>query len=193
MTVPDPYSILQIIVFLVVLVALVKPLGLFIARVYEGRPPLGLGRLVGPVERSFYRVAGVDPAVESGWGRYAAGLLIFNLLGLLFVYAIQRTQGWLPLNPAHMANVSADSSLNTAVSFASNTNWQGYGGESTMSYLTQMLALGVQNFVSAASGMAVLVAGCRAKVPRRSATSGSISRAARSTSCCRSRSCSPSS
>ena len=174
MAVPDPFSIAQIVLFLVVLVACVKPLGLFMARVYEGRPPLGLGRLISPVERSFYRVSGVDPAAESGWGRYAAGVLLFNLVGLLAVYGLQRTQGFLPLNPAHMASVTPDSSLNTAVSFATNTNWQGYGGESTMSYLTQMLGLGVQNFVSAATGMAVLVALCRGLSRRSAATIGNF-------------------
>ncbi len=126
------------------------------------------------------------------WTEYALAAMVFNILGLLVVYALQRLQAWLPLNPQDLGAVSPDSAFNTAVSFATNTNWQGYGGETTMSYLTQMLGLTVQNFVSAASGMAVLVALIRgfqrAVVRRRSATSGSTSRARRSTSCCRCRS-----
>ena len=116
-----------------------------------------------------------------GWKRYALAMLLFNLIGVVVVYLLQRLQGVLPLNPQGFAAVTPDSSFNTAVSFATNTNWQGYGGESTMSYLTQMLGLGVQNFVSAATGMAVLVAlirgFARQQRERRSATSGSTSRA----------------
>ena len=105
-----------------------------------------------------YRVCGVNPDDDMPWTRYAFAMLALNLLGFLTVYALQRFQVWLPLNPQHLANVTPDSAFNTAVSFATNTNWQGYGGETTMSYLTQMLGLGVQNFLSAATGMAVLVA-----------------------------------
>jgi K+-transporting ATPase ATPase A chain len=123
------------------------------ANVYDGRVK-GLGM----VERWVYRLLGIRAEVEQTWRQYAVACLLFNLVGLLAVYVLQRTQGWLPLNPAALPNVTPDSSFNTAVSFASNTNWWGYGGESTMSYLTQMLALTVQNFVSAATGMAVLVA-----------------------------------
>jgi K+-transporting ATPase ATPase A chain len=147
----------QLVLYVVVLAALAKPLGVYMARVYEGRP-CGLDRLLGPLERLLYRLCGVDPNVETGWKGYALALLAFNLVGLFAVYAVQRLQGWLPLNPDRLGAVSPDSSFNTAVSFATNTNWQGYGGETTMSYLTQMVALTVQNFVSAASGMAVLVA-----------------------------------
>jgi K+-transporting ATPase ATPase A chain len=147
----------QISLYVVVLVALGKPLGAYMARVYEGRP-CGLDRVLGPFERLLYRVCGVNPDAESGWKGYASALLAFNLVGLLVVHLVQRLQGVLPLNPEHLGAVSPDSSFNTAVSFATNTNWQGYGGETTLSYFTQMAALTVQNFVSAATGMAVLVA-----------------------------------
>jgi len=150
-------GLLQIALYLVVLVALVKPLGGFMARVYEGERTW-LSRVLGPVERLIYRSAAVDPAEDQNWKQYAFAALLFNAVGFAFVYMLQRAQGLLPLNPQGFGAVSPDSAFNTAISFASNTNWQGYGGESTMSYLTQMLGLGVQNFVSAASGMAVLIA-----------------------------------
>jgi potassium-transporting ATPase potassium-binding subunit len=147
----------QVALYVVVLTALTKPLGSYMARVYDGAPIL-LGRVLGPVERLCYRMAGVDPAEGMTWRTYAVAMLIFNLVGLLAVYLLQRLQGILPLNPQDLSGVTADSSFNTAVSFATNTNWQGYGGESTMSYLSQMVGLTVQNFVSAAAGMATLVA-----------------------------------
>jgi K+-transporting ATPase ATPase A chain len=147
----------QVVLYLVVLTALTKPLGSYMARVFDG-PPLLLDRVLGPVERLCYRVAGVDPAEGMTWRTYAVAMLLFNLVGLLAVYLLQRVQGVLPLNPQGFGAVSADSSFNTAVSFATNTNWQAYAGETTMSYLTQMLGLTVQNFVSAAAGIATLVA-----------------------------------
>jgi len=147
----------QVLVYIATLVILAKPLGSFMAAVYEGRRTF-LSPLLRPLEGFIYRVAGVDEKAEAGWQRYALGLLLVNLLGIVVVYLLQRLQGVLPLNPQHFAAVGADSSFNTAVSFATNTNWQGYVGESTMSYLTQMLGLAVQNFLSAATGMAVLVA-----------------------------------
>src|SRR5262245_24055814 len=150
-------GILQLVFYVVVLLVLAKPLGAYMARVYEGRQ-IALDRVIGWLERLIYRAGGIKPGDEMGWKGYAAAMLAFNFLGLLAVYVLQRLQGGLPLNPQGMSAVSADSSFNTAVSFATNTNWQGYGGESTMSYLTQMLGLTVQNFVSAASGMATLVA-----------------------------------
>jgi len=150
-------AFLQLAVYLVVLLALVKPLGAYMARVFDG-PPVLLERALGPLERGLYRAAGVDPNQGMSWRTYTVAMLLFNLVGLLAVYALQRLQGVLPLNPQGLAAVSADSSFNTAVSFATNTNWQGYVGEATMSYLTQMLALTVQNFVSAAAGIATLVA-----------------------------------
>ena len=152
---PDTW--IQMGVFLLVLSALVKPLGAFMARVYEGQP-CGLDKPLGWLERLTYRVAGIEPAEPMTWKTYAVALLLFNLLGGVAVYALQRLQGFLPLNPEHLGAVSPALAWNTAVSFISNTNWQSYNGETTMSYLTQMLALTVQNFVSAATGMAVLVA-----------------------------------
>jgi len=150
-------GLLQITLYFVALLVLAKPLGIYMAEVYENRPLL-LKRLLGPLETGFYRLSGVNPEQEMGWKSYAAALLWFNLFGGLAVFALQMLQAYLPLNPQQMANVTVDSAFNTAVSFATNTNWQGYGGETTMSYLTQMLGLSVQNFVSAATGMAVLVA-----------------------------------
>jgi K+-transporting ATPase ATPase A chain len=148
---------LQLAFYLVVLIALAKPLGAYMARIYEGRPAF-LNRLGAPFENLIYRVCGVKPAHDMRWTQYAVATLVFNVVGFLAVYGLQRLQISLPLNPQNMAAVSPDSSFNTAISFITNTNWQGYGGESTMSYLTQMLGLTVQNFVSAATGMAVLIA-----------------------------------
>jgi K+-transporting ATPase ATPase A chain len=166
-------GIFQLVFFVVVLLALAKPLGAYMARVYEGRR-LAPDRVLGWLERLIYRMAGVWPNAEMGWKSYALAMLSFNLLSVLVVYLLQRVQGGLPFNPQGMGAVSPDSSFNTAVSFASNTNWQGYGGESTMSYLTQMLALTVQNFVSAASGMATLVALIRGFARRSSETIGNF-------------------
>jgi len=166
-------GVLQLVFYLVVLLVLAKPLGAYMARVYEGRP-IVLGRALGWLERLIYRMSGVSPKAEMGWKTYALTMLIFNLTGLLAVYALQRLQGVLPLNPAGLGAVSPDSSFNTAVSFATNTNWQGYGGETTMSYLTQMLALTVQNFVSAATGMAVAAALIRGFARRSAGTIGNF-------------------
>jgi K+-transporting ATPase ATPase A chain len=148
---------IQIAFFILVLLALARPLGAYMAGIYEGVPSFAT-RAGGPLERLVYRLCGVDPRVEMSWTSYAIATLWFSLLGTLAVYALQRLQLVLPLNPQAMAAVSVDSAFNTATSFVSNTNWQGYGGESTMAYLTQMLGLTVQYFVSAATGMAVLVA-----------------------------------
>ncbi|PUA97073.1 K+-transporting ATPase ATPase A chain [Acidovorax sp. 107] len=144
---------LQLAVFLALLLALAWPLARYIDTVMAGRFALGR-RLEGPL----FQLAGVRPEEETGWLRYALGLLVFNGLGVLAVYALQRWQAVLPFNPQSMAAVAPDSAFNTAISFVTNTNWQGYGGESTMSYLTQMLALTVQNFLSAATGLVVVVA-----------------------------------
>jgi len=151
------YSLIQLILYVVVLLLLAKPLGSFMAKVYQGERTF-LDPVLRPVEWLIYRAAGVKAEEEMGWKTYAIAMMIFNVLGLLVVYALQRLQGTLPLNPQGFRAVPLDTAFNTAVSFATNTNWQGYGGEVTMSYLTQMLALTVQNFVSAATGMAVLVA-----------------------------------
>ncbi len=154
------------------LLALAVPLGAYMAQVYEGRGPAI--RLLGPVERFFYRLAGIHPEAEMGWKEYGLSLLLFNLLGLLAVYGLQRLQHFLPGNPLGLGAVGPAVAWNTAVSFATNTNWQSYGGESTMSLLTQALALTVQNFVSAATGMAVLVALVRGFTRRQASGLGSF-------------------
>ncbi len=155
------------------LCALGVPVGRWIARVFMGQPT-GLGRVLGPIERTLYAVAQVDPAREMSWKTYTVAMLVFNALGAGAVYAILRLQPLLPLNPDHLPAVSPDCALNTALSFATNTNWQSYGGESTMSHLSQMAALGVQNFVSAATGIAVLVAFVRGFSRRESTTIGNF-------------------
>ena len=173
-------GVAQLVLYLLVLIALVKPLGWFMARVLEGetgRAPLGLGRALGWLERGIYTLCGVRlddqrRAVEMGWKTYALGILLFNSLGFVAVYSLQRLQHLLPFNPAALGPVEATSAFNTAVSFVSNTNWQGYAGETTMSYLTQMLGLGSQNFLSAATGIAVLAALIRGLARRSSATIG---------------------
>jgi K+-transporting ATPase ATPase A chain len=166
-------AVLQLLVYLLVLLALVKPLGAYMARVYENRP-CGLDKLLGPLERLIYRLCGVDPSVEMSWKHYAYALLAVNFLGLIIVYGILRLQYHLPLNPQGMPGVTPDLAFNTAVSFASNTNWQSYSGEVTLSYLSQMLGLSVQNFLSAAAGMAVLVALIRGFIRRQSASIGNF-------------------
>ncbi len=151
------FGILQIVLYLVVLIALVRPLGLFMARVYQGERTF-LDPVVRPIERFIYRVCGVNSEQEMDWKTYAIAMLVFNFASIAVVYVVQRVQGFLPLNPAGLGAVAPDGAYNTAVSFATNTNWQDYGGETTLSYLTQMVALTVQNFVSAATGMAMLAA-----------------------------------
>jgi len=156
---------LQLGLYLAVLLLLVKPLGAYMALVFSDAPNR-VTRIGAPVERFIYRVCGVQADEDMSWTRYALAMLVFNVAGLLAVYLLQRVQQWLPLNPQAFPAVSADSAMNTAISFATNTNWQGYGGESTMSYLTQMLGLAVQNFLSAATGVAVLIALIRGFVRR---------------------------
>jgi K+-transporting ATPase ATPase A chain len=143
--------------YLAVVLLCVKPLGLYMANIMEGRPiwPVRFGHRL---ESVIYKLCGVDSCAEMDWKLYAIALLVFNAVGALLVYALQRAQYWLPLNPEHFPGVSPDSSFNTAVSFVSNTNWQGYTPESTMSYLTQMAGLAVQNFLSAATGIVVAIA-----------------------------------
>ena len=148
---------IQILIFCAIVLALVKPLGSYMTRVFKGERTF-LSPVLAPVERGLYALAGTHEREEQHSSAYAAALLLFNLAGLLLLYALQRFQGLLPLNPDGMSAVAPDLAFNTAVSFVTNTNWQGYGGESTMSYLTQMLGLTVQNFVSAATGIAIAVA-----------------------------------
>ncbi len=146
-----PHAGLLLGLYLLVLLALVKPLGLYIANVMEGRSrALRVGR---PLEAVIYRLCGIRQDEEMGWRRYALALLLFNGLGMLAVYALQRLQFWLPLNPQQLANVGADSAFNTAASFVTNTNWQGYAGETTMSYLTQMLSPVTPRKTSATPGL----------------------------------------
>jgi potassium-transporting ATPase potassium-binding subunit len=163
----------QIGLFLVVLIALVKPLGLYMAHAAEGNPPF-IGVIGRPVEWLIYRLAGVDPATEMSWVTYAIALILFTSLGTLFLYVLQRMQGLLPLNPQSLPAVSPDSAWNTAVSFVTNTSWQGYAGETTLSYLTQMLGITVQSFLSAASGIAVMFALMRALAKRGASTVGNL-------------------
>jgi K+-transporting ATPase ATPase A chain len=152
---------LQIAIYFAVLTGVVVPLGRFMARVFESERTF-LTPLLRPVEVGFYRVAGVDETREQHWISYTVAMLLFNAAGFLAVYGLQRFQAMLPLNPAGQSAVAADLAFNTAVSFTTNTNWQNYGGESTMSYLTQMAALTTQNFVSAATGIALAIALIRA-------------------------------
>lgn len=147
----------QTAIFIVVLIALALPLGRYMANVFEGTSAV-VRRIGRPVESVFYRLAGVDPESEMSWKQYALAVLLFNALGALVLYAILRLQGMLPLNPQGMSGMTPDAAFNTAVSFVANTNWQDYGGESTLGYLAQMLGLTVQNFLSAATGIAVVIA-----------------------------------
>jgi K+-transporting ATPase ATPase A chain len=163
----------QVLLYFIVLLGLAKPLGWYMAQVYEGRS-CGLDRILSPIERLIYRLCKIDPANDMNWKTYAIGMLLFNAAGMLFLYALQRVQGLLPLNPAGLGMVGPDLAFNTAASFASNTNWQSYGGETTLSHLTQMLGLTVQNFVSAATGMAILVALIRGLARRNAQTIGNF-------------------
>nr|WP_088502355.1 potassium-transporting ATPase subunit KdpA [Burkholderia ubonensis] len=163
----------QVGVFLFVLTFLVKPLGTAIARIALGDLP-GPLRRVAVVERAIYRLAGVAPDEEMDWKRYAVALVAFNALGAAALYLLQRIQAWLPLNPQHLPNVEPGLAFNTAVSFATNTSWQAYAGETTLSHLTQMLGIGVQAFLSAASGMVVMLALIRGLARRGSKTIGNV-------------------
>ncbi len=158
-------NILTIVLYMVLLLGLAWPLGQYMAKVLEGKP-CGLDRVLGPVERLLYRVCGVKPQEEMDWKGYALAMFLFNMLGFVVLYALLRLQGQLPLNPDAMAAVEPGLAFNTAMSFVTNTNWQAYSGESTMSYLTQMLGLTVHNFVSAATGIAILAALIRGLVRR---------------------------
>lgn len=166
-------DLIQCVIYLAALLLLVKPLGIYMARIYEGRPA-GLNVWFGPVERLIYRLSGVNPEKSMGWKTYTVAVMLFNIAGIVIVYALQRLQAILPLNPMAIPAVTPDLAFNTAVSFATNTNWQSYGGETTLSYLTQMVGLTVQNFVSAATGMAVLVAMIRGFIQKQVDTIGNF-------------------
>jgi K+-transporting ATPase ATPase A chain len=152
---------LQIFLYIVVLLLLVKPAGSYMARVYQGDRTI-LSRIMRPLERLIYRISGVHPDEEMTWKEYAIALLLFSLFGILLLFILLRVQNVLPLNPNGMKAMPSDTAFHTAVSFVTNTNWQNYGGESSLSYLSQMLGLTVQNFLSAASGMAIAIALIRA-------------------------------
>src|ERR1022692_3616426 len=153
-------GILQIALFFLVLLALTKPLGAYMAKVFTGERTW-MHRVLRPVETLIYKVCGIDENGEQHWTRYAGGVLLFSVVGLLFTYVLQRIQQWLPLNPQGLGNVGADSAFNTAASFTTNTNWQSYVPEVTMSYFTQMIGLATHNFWSAAAGIAVAIASVR--------------------------------
>src|SRR5579872_5734450 len=150
-------GILQIALFFLVLLALTKPLGAYMAKVFAGERTW-MHRILRPVEAGIYRFCGIDEAGEQHWTRYAGGVLIFSLVSILFTYVMLRIQQWLPLNPQGFGNVGADLAFNTSNSFGTNTNWQSYVPEVTMSYLSQMVALATHNFWSAAVGIAVAIA-----------------------------------
>ncbi len=164
---------LQILVFCGIIIALVKPLGGYMTRVFNGEWTF-LSPLFRPIERGLYRIAGTNEKEEQHWTAYTAALLFFSVASVVLLYLMQRVQGALPFNPAGMGAVSPELAFNTAASFVTNTNWQNYGGESTMSYFTQMAGLAVQNFVSAAAGMAIAVALIRAFARKSIQTLGSF-------------------
>jgi K+-transporting ATPase ATPase A chain len=167
------YDIAQLLVYTGALLLLAVPLGAYTADALQDKSPRQ-GRVFGPAERFIYRLAGVDPAAPMNWKEYSRALLVFNFFGFLGVFLLQVLQHRLPLNPNGNAPVEAGLAFNTAISFMTNTNWQAYGGESTMSYLTQMLGLGVQNFLSAATGMAVFAAMARGLAGRRTGSLGNF-------------------
>ncbi|MFN8374417.1 MAG: potassium-transporting ATPase subunit KdpA [Anaerolineae bacterium] len=166
-------ELLQIVVYFGVLTACVPLFGGYMAKVFSGERTL-LAPILNPVESLMYRLSGVNPAEEQTWKQYAFALLAFNVLGFVVLLVLQLTQGILPLNPAHLGNVEPFLAFNTATSFMTNTNWQAYGGETTMSYLTQMIGLNVQNFVSAATGIAVVLAMTRGLARKSAATLGNF-------------------
>ncbi len=167
------FEFLQIGLFMAVLLLLVKPLGAFMARVYLGERTF-LTPVLGPVERFIYRTAGGHITEEMDWKSYAVAMLVFNVAGILLLYIIQRIQFILPLNPQMLPAVPPDLAFNTAVSFVTNTNWQSYSGETTLSYFTQMIGMTVQNFLSAATGMAILVALIRGFTRHNASTIGNF-------------------
>ena len=166
-------AVLQLGIFGLLILLLTVPLGRFIKRVFSDEPTF-LDPILRPVERIIYRVCRISPASEMSWAEYAIAMLMFSMAGMLLLYAIERLQGFLPLNPQALGAVGPELAFNTAASFTTNTNWQAYGGESTMSYLTQMAGLAFHNFVSAAAGIAVAIAMIRGFVRRSSHTLGNF-------------------
>jgi K+-transporting ATPase ATPase A chain len=166
-------SVLQVLIFLAILFLITKPLGLYMARIFSGERTW-LTPVLAPVERLFYKLCGIDPAEEQRWTGYVVSMLLFSLAGMLLLYILQRTQQWLPLNPQRLPNVEPQLAFNTAASFTTNTNWQNYSGEQTMSYLTQMAGLAFHNFVSAATGIVLAVALIRGLARRSARTLGNF-------------------
>ncbi len=166
-------AIIQIGLFLLLVTAISVPLGHYMARVFAGEKTF-LDPLLKPVERLIYRLGGVHPENEQTWVEYAVSMLLFSAAGMLLLYGLERLQGWLPLNPQALGAVAPDLAFNTAASFTTNTNWQAYGGETTMSYLTQMAGLAFHNFVSAAAGIAIAIAVVRGFIRRNSKTIGNF-------------------
>jgi len=164
---------LQLAIYFLAILVVTKPLGLFMAKIFSGEPTL-IGKVLRPVERLIYRICRVDEGEEHHWTAYTAAMLMFNLAGLLLLYAFERLHYYLPHNPQGFTGVAPDLAFNTAVSFTTNTNWQAYSGESTMSYLTQMAALAYHNFVSAATGIALAVAFIRGIARRTASTLGNF-------------------
>ena len=163
----------QIVVFLFVLLLITKPLGIFLARVFE-REKTFLDPVLRPIERLIYKLTGVDETSEMRWTEYTVAMLLFSAASMILLYVIERVQLWLPFNPQHFANVAPDLAFNTAASFTTNTNWQSYSGESTMSYLTQMAGLAYHNFASAAVGIALAIAVIRGIARRERETIGNF-------------------
>ena len=163
----------EIALFTALVGLLTRPLGGYLARVYAGERTL-LQPLIGPIEATIYRIAGTDPALEQSWYRYAVSLLVFHAFGIIALYGLLRLQSGLPLNPQELPAVAPDLALNTAVSFVTNASWQSYSGETTLSYASQMAGIAVQSFLSAASGIAVVIALIRGFARRRAATIGNF-------------------
>ncbi|HJU28711.1 MAG TPA: potassium-transporting ATPase subunit KdpA, partial [Candidatus Binataceae bacterium] len=166
-------AVVQVGLFSILVTVISVPLGLYMARVFSDQPTF-LDPVLRPVERAIYKVCGVHPGTEQNWVEYAVAMLLFSAVGMLLLYGMERLQYYLPLNPQSFAGVAPDLAFNTAASFTSNTNWQAYGGESTMSYFTQMAGLAFHNFVSAGAGIAVAIAVIRGFVRRSGRTLGNF-------------------
>ena len=166
-------DLFQLVFFIILFLLLAWPFGRYMASVYTGKRTF-LDPVLNPLEKLFYKLCGVDPNHEMGWWEYAVAVMVFNILGIVVLFVILLVQGYLPLNPQHFPGVKWDLALNTAVSFVTNTNWQNYGGESTMTYLSQMSGLVIQQFASAATAMAVLIALIRGLIRRQANSVGNF-------------------
>src|ERR1700722_5759192 len=166
-------AIIQVGIFCALVTAISVPLGLYMARVFAGEPTM-LDPVLKPIERTIYRVCGIHPEAEETWVEYAVSMLLFSMIGMVVLYAMERLQYFLPLNPQKFGAVAPDLAFNTAASFTTNTNWQAYAGESTMSYFTQMAGLAFHNFLSAATGIALAIAVIRGIARKEVATIGNF-------------------